>query len=94
MEPVWKETHRWLPRPSTSFMLMMCLYNQYSINAFTITPFGDVNIAMATITYWEPDDSYPSRVNTAIRALPDAFRDRVGFNAQDYEYTAYLLGTI
>ena len=69
--------------PFPGLLLALCVYNYFTINAFTISPWGEVNLALATISYWEPDPGFPPKVNEAIEELPDFFAQRAGFTEKD-----------
>lgn len=50
----------------------LCTYNLFTLNKFTITPFGEANMAGVTILFMETSDEYPEFVNSAIRQTLDS----------------------
>lgn len=61
------------------FVLMvtsMCLYNYITINVFSVTAWGEANLAVATFTFWEKDESYPPDVNDSIDKIKSIINDR------------------
>jgi hypothetical protein len=61
--------------PFPALLLALCAYNDATIGQFTLTAFGEANLAGATALYWEPDPRLPPAVNTALRGLPDSYRE-------------------
>jgi len=60
--------------PMTVLLLGMCGYNFATMNAFTTTAFGEVNIAFATLTFWEQDPKYPHEINEVIAGVQGHMR--------------------
>jgi len=58
--------------PFSVLILSLCLYNYVTLNSFTITPFGEANLAGVTILFMEPSESYPEKVNSAIKKTLDS----------------------
>ena len=54
--------------PLPALLLALCTYNFVTIRTFALSEFGEVNIAMATMTFWSEDPRYPQKVNGAIRS--------------------------
>ncbi len=53
-----------IPLPVLLFLL--ALYNFLTIGVFTLSAFGESNIAMATRTFWETDPAFPANINMGI----------------------------
>jgi hypothetical protein len=53
-------------------VLATCAYNRLTIGAFTVTPFGAVNLLGAVATYIEEDPGAPAYVNAAVREIRDS----------------------
>lgn len=64
--------------PFAFLILLLCTYNLFTLGKFTITPFGEANLAGATVLYMEPSDEYPEYLNVAIISTLDSIprRDR------------------
>lgn len=61
------------------FVLMvtsMCVYNYLTINVFSVSAWGEANLAVATFTFWEKDKSYPPEVNDSIDKIKSIIADR------------------
>jgi hypothetical protein len=61
------------------FVLMvtsMCVYNYITINVFSVTAWGEGNLAVATFTFWEKDESYPQDVNDSIDKIKNIIADK------------------
>ena len=63
--------------PLPAIMLALALYNWSTIGVFTLTAFGESQIAFATFTFWEEDPSYPANVNEAVRRTQQVMRTRL-----------------
>ncbi len=68
--------------PFIVIILILCSYNLYTLRSFTISPFGEANLAGATVMYWEPDSSLPAAINEALKDLPNAYA-RAGITDAD-----------
>lgn len=53
--------------PFACVILLLCSYNYFTINKFTITPFGEANLSGATILFMEESPEYSEIENAAIR---------------------------
>jgi hypothetical protein len=60
--------------PFPAILLSFCAYNYRTLGVFIISPFGEAQIAGATLLYWEPDPSLPDFVNRALVHLPESYR--------------------
>ncbi len=69
--------------PIPLILLLLCFYNYLTLKAFTITQWGDVNLAHATVLYWEPDERFDSNTNAVLAELPDVLAARVAFTHKD-----------
>ncbi len=58
--------------PFSLIIGMLCLYNYQTLGKFTITPFGEANLAGVTVLFMEPSESYPEFVNIAIQTTLDS----------------------
>jgi len=58
--------------PFSVIIIALCIYNLFTLNKFTITPFGEANLMGATILYMEPSEEYPAIVNEAINNTLDS----------------------
>ncbi len=58
--------------PFSMMIGILCLYNYQTLGKFTITPFGEANLAGVTVMFMEPSDSYPQFVNKAIQTTLDS----------------------
>src|SRR5262249_4487383 len=58
--------------PLAIVVLATCAYNRLTIGAFTVTPFGIVNLLGAVATYIEEDPGAPADVNAAVREIRDS----------------------
>jgi hypothetical protein len=58
--------------PLAIVVLATCAYNRLTIGAFTVTPFGAVNLLGAVATYIEEDPEAPADVNAAVREIRDS----------------------
>ncbi len=70
--------------PFPAILLLLCSYNYYTIRSFLISPFGETNLAGATILYWEPDPSLPDEINAALKDLPNAYA-KAGMSENDFD---------
>ena len=82
-----------LALPLPIILLLLCVYNYMTLKQFVISPWGDVNIADATILYWEPDNKFDSDINAVLAELPKALSEKVGFTSKDRRelYTSWNL---
>lgn len=55
--------------PFPALLLALCVYNWNVAGMFTVTGWGEANIAAATFIYWEPDPAYPDDVNQRITKI-------------------------
>jgi hypothetical protein len=69
--------------PFPAILLLLCSYNYYTLRSFLISPFGEANLAGATILYWEPDASLPEDVRQGVNDLPNAYA-KAGITATDF----------
>lgn len=53
--------------PLPALLLALCGYNYATIGQFTVSPFGQANLAGATTTFWREVPGFPDSVNVAIR---------------------------
>ncbi len=58
--------------PFSVLIFALCSYNYQTLGKFTITPFGEANLAGVTILYMEPSAEYPEFVNSAIKTTLDS----------------------
>src|SRR5262249_21743769 len=61
-----------LALPLAIVVLATCAYDRLTIGAFTVTPFGVVNLLGAGATYIEEDPGAPADVNAAVREIRDS----------------------
>jgi hypothetical protein len=59
--------------PFPAILLAFCAYNYHTLGVFIISPFGEAQMAGATLLYWEPDPSLPDFVNRALVHLPQSY---------------------
>ena len=64
--------------PLPALLLALAVYNNVTIKTFTLTAFGESQIAFATFTFWEEDASYPANINDAIGRTRRMMQDRIG----------------
>jgi hypothetical protein len=57
--------------PFSFLLLALCSYNKITIDHFTLTPFGELNLVGATALYWESDPALPPEINDALKDLPN-----------------------
>lgn len=57
--------------PFSIIILSLCLYNYFTLKAFSITSFGESNFSGVTILFMEPSKEYPPYVNDAIKKTLD-----------------------
>lgn len=69
--------------PFPAVLLLLCAYNYLTINTFAISTFGEVNLALATIPFWETDPEFPTEINDAIKKLPELLSERIKFTEKD-----------
>ena len=62
--------------PFVLVVTSMCVYNYVTINVFSVTAWGEANLAVATFTFWEKDESYPPEVNDSIDKIKSIIADR------------------
>jgi hypothetical protein len=84
------------------FVLMvtsMCVYNYITINVFSVTAWGEANLAVATFTFWEKDESYPRDVNDSIDKIKSILDERFKvtgidparlYDSWDHEYLSSI----
>ena len=70
--------------PLPAILLALCTYNYFTIQAFTVSPYGEANFAGATALYWETDPSLPPFVNEALKELPASYK-RSGISDRDLQ---------
>ncbi|MEO8445919.1 MAG: hypothetical protein ABI528_00410 [bacterium] len=58
--------------PFSVILIGLCTYNLFTLNKFTITPFGEANLMGATLLYMESSEEYPEFVNAAIKNTLDS----------------------
>ena len=63
--------------PLPVVLLLLCTYNYATFGSFSMTAFGESQLAFATFTFWESDETYPPNVNDAIRRVQDVMRERL-----------------
>ena len=63
--------------PLPAIMLMLALYNLMTFGQFTLTAFGETQLAFATFTFWETDSEYPAEVNEAIERTQTVMRGQL-----------------
>jgi hypothetical protein len=82
-----------LALPLPIILLLLCVYNYMTLKLFVISSWGDVNIADATILYWEPDNKFDSEINAVLAKLPEVLSEKVGFTSEDRHelYTSWNL---
>ena len=68
--------------PFPLILLMLCVYNYFTIHVFGLNAFGEADLAGATISFWEPDQSFPPMVNAALAELPKSL-EKVHFTEKD-----------
>jgi hypothetical protein len=69
--------------PLPTAMLLLCTYNLFTLGAFVLTEFGEINIAFATFTFWEQDAGYPPEVNDAIARTQAVMRQQLTADESD-----------
>lgn len=52
--------------PFAIIIVALCTYNYATLGKFTVTPFGEANLAGVTVLFMETSDEYPEFVNKAI----------------------------
>jgi hypothetical protein len=62
--------------PFILIVTSMCIYNYVTINVFSVTAWGEANLAVATFTFWEKDESYPREVNESIDKIKNIIDGR------------------
>ncbi|MBX7042403.1 MAG: hypothetical protein K1X85_05825 [Ignavibacteria bacterium] len=62
--------------PCALILLALCTYNLSTLGKFTITPFGEANLAGVTVLFMGPSEKYPENVNNAIRSTLDSIPRR------------------
>jgi hypothetical protein len=77
-----KDALAWFSIPLPALLLLLCAYNYLTSSVFAVSTFGEVNLALATISFWEPDPEFPPEVNKALEELPKDLRERVNFTAK------------
>ena len=64
--------------PFVLVVVSMCVYNYITVSVFSVTAWGEANLAVATFTFWEKDESYPTDINNSIdkikRILDERFK--------------------
>jgi hypothetical protein len=68
--------------PFPAVLLVFSSYNYFTLGSFVVSPFGEANLAGATVLYWEPDPSYPGFINKALKELP-ASCEKAGITQED-----------
>lgn len=71
----------------------LCLYNYKTLGKFTITPFGEANLAGVTVLFMEPSELYPEFVNTAIQTTLDSIPRREIKNVKSSNNPELLFNT-
>ncbi len=59
--------------PLPALLLALCAYNRATGEGFVLTGFAEVNVAGATMLFWEPDPRLPPEVNRALADLPQTY---------------------
>lgn len=62
--------------PFSVIIISLCTYNYFTLDKFTITPFGEANLSGVTILFMEKSDEYPEFVNTAIQQTLDSIPEK------------------
>lgn len=52
--------------PLPAMLLALMFYNYKTFDSFAITSFGETNLAVATLTFWETNPEFPSEINSMI----------------------------
>jgi len=52
--------------PIIALYLLLSTYNYFTLNSFTLSPFGGLNLLGTVITFVEPDSSFPDYINKSI----------------------------
>lgn len=63
--------------PLPALLLLMCTYNWRTVGSFAVSTWGEANLAVATFTYWQPDPTYPPRVNQDIGMIQTFVAQRI-----------------
>ena len=80
----YRKAERWaFTAPLPAMLLLLCAYNYRTIGSFVISPYGEANLAGATLLFWEQDPRLPAHVNQALRDLPESYR-RSNITADDF----------
>lgn len=58
--------------PVTIFILALCIYNKATVDSFSMSPFGNINLPGATITFMEKSPEYPQFVNEIIDTVSNS----------------------
>lgn len=58
--------------PFSVIIISLCTYNYFTLDKFTITPFGEANLSGVTILFMETSDEYPGFVNSAVQQTLDS----------------------
>lgn len=62
--------------PFLLMVLSICAYNYMTVRVFSVTAWGEANLAVATFTFWEKDESYPADINSSIDRIKEVINDR------------------
>ena len=81
----YRKTEIWaFAAPLPAMLLLLCTYNYRTLGSFVISPYGEANLAGATLLFWEQDPRLPAHVNVALRDLPESYQ-RAGITHDDFE---------
>ena len=69
---------------SPLLLLLFCwsAYNYFTLGSFSISAQTSLNMASATVWFWEPDQSFPPAVNDVLHELPSDMR-QIGITRAD-----------
>jgi len=60
-----------LALPMPIMLILLLSYNYFSFGSFTLSSIGDLSLYGITSVYWEPDASFPVKVNKGIQKFTD-----------------------
>lgn len=72
--------------PAAFFILALCIYNKVTVDSFSMSPFGNINLPGATITFMEKSPDYPEFVNQIIDTVSN------GLPSKDRKYVRESFG--
>lgn len=58
--------------PLSVFIIVLCTYNYFTLNKFTVSPAGDLSFFACTILFMEESPDYPPEINSAIKTTLDS----------------------